>query len=324
MRSIIIISLLLLIISAPNAAISRTAAYADVPSVIVMPNAGVKPLTDIIESAQKSMDLVMHRLDDKRIQKALKLSAKRGVKIRIMLEKYPEGMGNDRKGIEKRVRDAGAFMMWANPAFVSTIQDTISIDSSVAYVSTFDFTKESIDGDRGFVVKVLDPREVSEIGRIFEADWNRRRATPTSNQLAWAPDLFRTRIFKLIQGTKHTLAIYSVDISDRHVIRLIAGAINRGVRVKVLVAGDRWDANYAWIIELMKAGARVRSMKKPRLRANAILSDNGRNHGLALIGSVDLVARSMDESRGLSVLVRNSAKLKVLNETFEKDWAAAK
>jgi len=323
MRSLAI-TLLLLIILAPGTAISKTAAYANVPSLIVMPDAGVKPLTDIIESAQKSIDLVLHRLNDERIQKTLKLAAKRGIKIRIMLEKYPKSLGNDRKGLEKRVRDSGAFLKWANPSFATTIQNTVSIDSSVAYISTFDFTKESIDIDRGFVVKILDPREVAEIKRIFEADWNRQRATPTSNRLAWAPDLFRTRVFRLIQGTKHSLSIYAVDISDKHTIRLIAAAIKRDVNVKVLVASKGWDASYPGIIELLKVGARIRSMKIPKLQANAILSDNGNGHGSALVGSVDLVKRSIDESRGLGFLVKNSAKLKILNETFEKDWAAAK
>lgn len=294
------------------------------PLLIVLPDDGAKPVVEVIGGTTKNIDMVMHRLEDERVLKALKTAAKRGVKVRVMLEKNPKSLGRTKKDAEKRIREAGAFVQWANPEFESTYQNSFIVDSSFAYVSTCDFAKGFAEGTRAFVVRVLDPRDVSEMARIFEADWSRHRAQPASKSLAWAPHLVRTRLFKIIDGARHTLLIYSDSIRDDHVVRQIARAVDRGVTVRVLAAQDSYSADFPWLTKLMHAGAWVRVMKRPRLKATAVLTDVGQKHQEALIGSIALSTAALDESRGLAVITHDPKVLKRLKETFMKDYASAK
>jgi hypothetical protein len=241
-----------------------------------------------------------------------------------MLEDYPKDIGETRKEAERKIREAGAFVQWANPEFRITRQNAIIIDSLAAYISTFDFTRSSIEGSRGFIVKTTDPREVSEIARMFEADWTRKRFTPKSSNLAWSPDIYRTKAFQTVHAARHTLHIYAEAIGDAHMVSTIARAVNRGLMVRVLVSAEAASASNPDMIKLMQAGAIVRIQKKPRLRANMILSDAGRKNQEALIGSIDLTSESMDEARGLAITLRDAKRLARIEAAFKSDYNRAK
>lgn len=294
------------------------------PSLIVMPDDGIKAILTIVESAGKTIDIVMHRLEDQRIRDALKVATKRGVTVRVMLEDYPKDPGETRVEAERRIREAGAFVQWANPMFKITRQNTIIADSSAAYISTFDFTKDAIDKSRGFIVRTLDPREVGEIARMFESDWTRTRSTPVSSKLAWSPDTYRMKAFKAVHGTRHTLHIYAEAIGDANMVHIIGRAVDRGVITRILVSAEDAKASGPDMIKLMQAGAIVKTQKEPRLRANMILSDVGHKNQEALIGSVDLTSAAMDESRGLSITVRDAKSLARIESAFKSDYARAK
>lgn len=317
------IAALVLCATAPAPALAGRApsAAASVPSLIVLPDDGVKPIAEAIGFATRSIDMSMRRLDDGRILKALKVASKRGVKVRILLDGHTQGPGSSREDVEKKVGKAGAFIQWAGPEFKEMLQNSFIVDSSFAYVSTCNFTEEALEGTRAFVVRVMDPRDVSEMERFFEADWNRKRVRPSSISLAWAPDHIRTELFRTINRAQRSLFVYVDAISDDHVIQTISGAARRGVTVRVLTAGDRYAENLPWLTKLMHAGAWVRTMRRPRLRANAIISDGG--SGEAILGPVGLTASDLDESRGLAAVVREAKTLMRLRETFLSDYASA-
>jgi cardiolipin synthase len=293
-------------------------------SLIVMPDDGIKPILAIVENAGRSIDIVMQRLEDQRIRDALKVAIKRGVTVRVMIEDYSKDLGETRKDTERRIREAGAFVQWANPKFRITRQNTIIVDSNSAYISTFDLTQDAIDGSRGFIVKTVDPREVSEIVSMFEADWTRKRAIPASSRLAWSPDFYRTRAFQVIRGADHTLHIYAEAIEDANMVHTVARAINRGVMVRILVSAEESKASGPDMIKLMQAGAIVKTQKEPHLKANMILSDAGRKNQEALIGSVNLTTASMDEGRGLATVVRDEKRLSRMESAFMSDYSRAK
>ncbi len=312
------------LLPSPSRAARAPSAAASVPPLIVLPDDGVKPILEAIGLATRRIDMAMHRLDDEGILKALKAASGRGVKVRLLLDGHMPNQGSSREDVEKKVGKAGAFIQWAGPDFKDMRQNSFIVDSSFAYVSTCDFTEDALDGPRAFVVRVMDPRDVGEMERFFEADWNRKRVNPSSISLAWAPDHIRTELFRTINRAQKSLFIYTDAISDDHVIRTISDAARRGVTVRVLTAGDRYAENLPWLTKLMHAGAWVRAMRKPGLRANAVISDGGGGSGEAILGPVGLTASDLSDSRGLAAVVRDAKTLARLKETFLSDYASAK
>lgn len=294
------------------------------PSIAVMPADGVETITRMIGTAAKGIEIAMNRLDDERVLSAIKSAAARGVKVRIILDKRPDEAAGSPRKISALIEGTGAFLSWGNPAFPMILQNTISIDSRSAYISTFDFTPESMDGTRGFIVRILDPREVSEISRIFGADWNGSRSNSVERDLAWAPNGFSKKLHDLIRGSLHSINIYAERIGDESLVRSIAAATKRGVIVRVLVAEEGAKESGPGMVELMKAGAYVRTMKAPRLRANALLSDAGRKSAMAFVSRVDFTQRSMDEARGVAAILRDPKKIAPISRAFAEDYARAK
>lgn len=321
-KALISAALACAVLALPYPAGAATVATQVTPSLIVMPDRDAAGLVRIIDSAKSSIDIVTRELTDPKVIDTLKAATKRGIKLRVMLEKYPGGAGKKSSG-DGRLKEAGAFLNWGNPEFKHTWQNTIVIDRSAAYVSTADFTEESIGKSRGFIVRLLDPREVSEIAEIFEADWNRRKARPRRGALAWAPDLFRSAVFDIINGAHHTISIYTESLMDDHMVRLIGKAIDRGVIVRTITSGRRYAESSPWITRLKALGGRVRKMDTPPLAANMILVDVGHEGARALIGSIDLTPDAMDKARGLAAEINDPERLDRLATIFKDDYSGA-
>ena len=53
--------------------------------LIVQPDDGLKPVLDVLESAQKSIDIMIFRFDLKSMEKALLAARERGVVVRALI-----------------------------------------------------------------------------------------------------------------------------------------------------------------------------------------------------------------------------------------------
>ncbi len=294
------------------------------PSISVAPDRTAEIVERIIASAAKSIDISMHKIDDERIISALKTATRRGVKARIILDSHAVEPGDAKKKLESFIERSGAFLSWGNPSFKEILQDTVVVDAKAAYLFTFDLTSDALDGARGFIIRILDPRDVSEISKVFDSDWSGRRFTTMNHDLAWLPNGFSAKLYDIVRNSVQSLRIYAHSIEDDNLVRSISAASKRGVIVKVLVAEDGAKRSGPNSTELMKAGASVRIMKEPHLMANAVISDAGRANAKAFVGRIDFRARPADEVRGLAVILDDGGKVSALAKTFHSDYERAK
>jgi phosphatidylserine/phosphatidylglycerophosphate/cardiolipin synthase-like enzyme len=292
------------------------------PPLLVLPDDGVRPIIQIIGSARSRIDVVSQSMEADAIQEALASAAKRGVKVSVMLDKYPSGHGLTKQDLEKRISSSGIFMRFGNPKFRTTKEHLIIVDGNAAYVSTLALTTDALSHARGFVVRVLDSRDVKEIVHVFEADWNRSTPSLKSARLAWSPTQCRSVIYRLIMDAHQTLSIYTEAAQDDDTIRLFGRAVERGVRVRMII-GNAAHGKPSWATQLEQRGVRVSILKKPTLMANVLIVDAGTKTGRALVGSIDFSAPSLDEDRGLAVVVSNASEVERLASVFTADASAA-
>ena len=62
-------------------------------ALVTEPQSGYQPIYDFISGAKKTIDMTMYQLADPTAQAALKAAAKRGAKVRVLLDSDPEGGG---------------------------------------------------------------------------------------------------------------------------------------------------------------------------------------------------------------------------------------
>ena len=106
-------------------------------TLITEPGAGYQPIYDFISGAKKTIDMTMYQLSDPKAQDALRTAAKRGVRVRVLLNSDPEGEGGTKanQAAYDDLNAAGVSVRWA---WTGTLwhQKSIIRDGDAAVVMT--------------------------------------------------------------------------------------------------------------------------------------------------------------------------------------------
>jgi len=290
-----------------------------VAKFIVIPKDGFAPLRALIGDAARSIDLVMYRLDDRGTIDALKSAAVRGVKVRVMLEKHPSEGAKANRATESELKRARVHTKWTNPEFKQTVERAIVADRSIAAIATFDLIAENEKGCRGFATTLRDPRDISDMLWMFDADWTRVSAKPQSSSLTWNEGGARTRLLTLIRSARKQILIYTNRIRNAEAASTLTEALGRGVIVKI-IAGAEGEKEDSSLTRMRMAGAKVRRLKGMSLSANIIMADDGSGRRIAILGATRLASGAHTKTRALGVIISDSERLALFEKTFDADW----
>lgn len=301
-----------------------------------MPDQGVSPILQAIQGARKSLWLETYMFTDHdattQLVQALCERARAGVDVRVILEQHPyfpttpgTPASNPNAATYQALAAGGVKVQWSDPRFSYTHEKGMVIDGATAYVMTCNFTNTAFTANREYVVVDPTAADVAEIGRIFQADWNRVPFTPQDPALVVSPDNSRQKLLSLIDGTQKTLVIQSEYLEDPEVAQHLGDRVRAGVDVKVMLAAESKDAvtgqdpNAAEAALLAKVGVKqVIFTQHVKMHAKAMVADGS----WAFVGSENLTANSLNRNRELGILVRDPAVVRSLVQTTAKDWAA--
>jgi phosphatidylserine/phosphatidylglycerophosphate/cardiolipin synthase-like enzyme len=290
-------------------------------SLIIEPDDGITPIISLINNAKKSIDLVMYELEDKQIEQALASAEKRGVSVRVILNKGYYG--------EQETVNESAFLYfqtndvsvrWSPSYFALTHQKTIVIDGNDALIMTFNFTPQYYASDRDFGINDEDQNDVSAIEKTFDADWqNNKISTLNGDDLIWSPNS-KTSLLSLINNAKSSVEIYNEEMSDSDVISALETAAKRGVNVEVdMTYSNNWKSAFQ---KLSSSGVHVRTFSSDAsiyIHAKMILVDDKE----AFVGSENFSTGSMDDNRELGIIINEQGIINSLNKIFNDDWQLA-
>ena len=155
--------------------------------------------------------------------------------------------------------------------------------------------------------------DAQEVGRIFDADWNRTVPKVPAAGLVVSPVNSRGRISSLIDGATKSIDMYQEEVADTAIAGHLGRAVKRGVKVRLITSDDSIG-----IESLKSKGARVAIMANPYVHAKAIVVDRRR----LFVGSENISATSLDRNRELGIILADPSAIKVVESTFNADWAA--
>lgn len=290
--------------------------------VIVQPEAGNAPILDALNSAQKSIRVVIYLLTEREVIDALKAARGRGVDVRVLIEDEPYGSGPGNKQAISDLQAANVSVKTGNPVFRLTHQKAIVIDDRMAFIMTFNLTHSAVTMNREYGIISTKPDDVAEIISVFEADWNRRVPTMSNPNLVWSPVNARQRMIDLINGAKQTLDVEHAEMQDDQIIARLIDAAQRGVAVRVVMSPQTGsgDPDKAGQGKLVRNGIAVRLVKTPFVHAKMMIADNAR----ALVSSQNISTSSLDFNRELGILVTDPKIIQTLSATFATDWNVGK
>lgn len=302
------------------------------PRLVVEPEDGVRPLLDLIASARQEVLVKMYLWTPSRMDvvEALGEAGERGVRVRVLLEREPSG-GRVDLAVYQALKERGVEVRLTTPfRFVFVHEKSLVVDRKLAWVGTMNLTGSSFSANREYALILDDPKQVAEVARVFEADWEGERLDLSRALLVWAPSRTlsgvregnaREVLLGMIAQARKELLLEHQAMADPEVLEALKAALKRGVRVRLIGSpqevGDTYFLSGAMALEA--AGAEVRFLPSPYVHAKVLVRDGEE----ALVGSLNLSANSLNANRELAV--RFTAKeapeaFARLLKTLEGDW----
>jgi cardiolipin synthase len=259
--------------------------------LIVQPDEGVAPIVTAIKQANKTIDILIFRLDRWEVARALAAAVARGVHVRALTAHQNRGGTKSLRKLEMSLLEAGVTVSRTADDLVRYHGKLMIIDGRILHVYGFNFTALDIQKSRSFGVVTKNPKLVSEASKLFEADFERQPYKPGNDRLVVSPENSRERLSAFIKATRKQLLIYDPQVTDDAMLRLVTELIKKKIEVRII---GKVEAK--WNLKFERFPGR-------RLHVRAMVRDGRR----AFIGSQSL--------RRLELVVRQ------LQAVFQADWA---
>ena len=142
--------------------------------LIVQPDDSSGLLVKGIDSAKKSVDIVIFRFDRAEMERALKNAVHRGVFVHALIARTNRGGEENLRKLEMRLLEAGVTVARTADDLVRYHGKMMIVDRKELYVLAFNFTRLDIDHSRSFGIITKSRQLVQEAVRLFESDTKRQ------------------------------------------------------------------------------------------------------------------------------------------------------
>lgn len=291
--------------------------------VIVEPDDGLAPVRDFIAGATTTLLIKQFTFTEQVLIDAVLERHRAGVDVRVMLNPQRSSGSRANDDTFAQLDHAGVSVHWASSKFYVTHEKSIVVDGAAALVATFNLCEKYFTRTRDYGVITRDLRQVAQIVEVFDADWENRDWTPSSDVgLLWSNANSRRQMAGFIDSAQHRLDVQHPKYVDAVILDRLVAAVDRGVKVHVLCGGRHgisdWDIldTFASLRTLRMFGVKVHKQKNLRVHAKLLIADDGR----ALVGSMNIDRSAFDLRRELGVTVATPPEVARLKATFDADW----
>lgn len=287
-------------------------------------------VVDLIDGAQKSVDMTMYHLDDQNMEDALVHAAQRGVDVRVVLDTRGEQKKNQaaydyltRNGVKVAWDSANTS---ADPDSANKLayyhQKTVAVDGDTAAMMSGNAVAADYKTTRDFVVMDRNKNDVAAIQDVFNHDFagagDKKYTPPAGDNLVWSPTTAKSNLIGIIDGAKHTLNVENEEMASPDIVDALVNAANRGVEVHVTMTNN--PSYYANLDKLAEAGAHVdlygRSAS-PYIHAKDVVADGS----AAYVGSINFSENSMTNNRELGIITSDPAVVSGVEAVDQSDFA---
>lgn len=297
-------------------------------SLIIEPQAGYQPIYDFISGAGKTVDMTMYQLSDPKAQDALKTAAKRGVKVRVLLDSDPEGGGgktvnqaayNDLKANGVDVRWAWSGTLWH--------QKSIMRDGDAAAVMTCNLYAPDYPVVRDYAVITDNTATASGMEATFNNDWNKTNSPPTKgvvpegSELIWSPGA-QQGLVNLINSARPGTTLYAEDeqLDSQPIEQALIEAAKRGVTVNLTMT---YSSSYVSGFNTLAAGGVHVSLYQPDAAIYIHAKAISVNNDTVYEGSSNFTTAMTNQNRNVGVITTNPEVVRGITSTMASDFAGA-
>lgn len=266
------------------------------------------PIVKGINSAKRSVEIVIFRFDQREVEKALANAVSRGIFVHALIAHTNRAGEESLRKLEMRLLAAGVTVARTADDLVRYHNKLMIVDRSELYLLAFNYTHLDIEHSRSFAIITKNRDAVRSAVKLFEADVKRTPYEPDYDQFLVSPVNARQGLAQMIEAAKKQLLIYDPQVGDPAMMRLLEARAKAGVEVRIIGKTTR-----------KMAGVESRKLSPMRLHTRSIVRDGK----YAFIGSQSLRALELDGRRESGLMFRDPKVVAGLVKTFEADWKAS-
>jgi cardiolipin synthase len=292
-------------------------------TLIVLPDDTARPILDAINQATHALNVRMFLFTEPTLIDAVIAAKQRDVNVRVMLNPARRTGETENEEAREALVAAGIDVRDSNPAFSLTHQKSMVVDNEIGFVESLNWEPKDLTETRDYAIITTRAREVAEMVRCFNADWEHSEFVPhPESLLIWCPNNGRQRIAEFIDKTRDTLWMQNERYQDMVIIERLVRAARRGVKVRVLarpphtLKADKLIEGVGGLRILQDVGVKVHTLKHLKLHAKMLLADSER----AIVGSINLAPGSFDARRELAIEIDDHHAVSRLEKTVKHDW----
>lgn len=281
----------------------------------------LKKLVREIDEANQEVLVEVYIFTERDLRDALIRAHKRWVQVQILLENNPYKATYLNDNHYESFMDAWVNVRWSDPLNYSLNHSKLLIIDNRAYVATWNFSYSSFTKNRDFFVEVVDSEIVDKLKELFILDFNHTQSWVFHPQLLVSPYSSRQKIEELLKSATKSIDFYFPYMTDRWLDEIFAQQRTEEVKIRWVVGQDYTDER--WVELMNKAQSKnyiLRTMKKPKLHAKAILVDEK----YLYIGSINYSTYSLDENREVGIIISDTEVISKFQSIFESDFTFGK
>ena len=297
--------------------------------LIVEPQASEAPYLNVVDHAQKTIDVEAYLVTNTDFVRALKAAAARGVKVKVIVAGDPY---RDSSAVaQERSEFAGsgvAFQIapkrfeggWVYDHAKFLVADA-GTNTGVGILGSSNIDYAGLGGgNRECDVLTKDPSTVSALAAVFYADWTSGHAPAFARQVLVLSPGAEQAIIGLINSARASIDIETEEFSyGSGVMQALEGALKRNVKVQIVVPSSISSYDMQNLDTLSRDGAQVVRLSSPYPHAKLIIVDGQ----TAFLGSQNFSSTSLGENREVGIELHGSV-INPLRQQFSADFASGR
>lgn len=291
------------------------------PQLLTEPAAGASAFVAAIDAAKSGIDVEMYVITDHSVQDALAAAARRGVKVRVILDRHPLGLGSDALLARQFLAAAGVAVRWAPDRFVFDHAKTMVVDNRLAFLGSANYTYDGLHKNREYDIQTRNPAVVGALAQVFHDDWQGVHAGAGPRRVLVLSPHAQSALIDLIAQARRRLYLEEEETPEPPVAQALMAAAHRGVKVVLLEAAtqsNRSGPGAYQLGRLARSGVTAAVLSQPYLHAKLVVADNR-----VFVGSENLSTTSLEDNREVGIILDHPAFLSSLVNTVQADEAAS-
>lgn len=274
----------------------------------------INKIIEDINSSKEKIYLEVYIFTEKRILNAIKNAKKRGIEIKVVLEKNPYMTANINNKAFSELKKADIDVVWSSSENFSLNHAKFFIIDDTAIISTWNITYSSFKYNRDFFVFLKNPNIVQNLQNIFLADFKWEKREFYDENLVISPNYAREKIEKLLLSAKSEIQIYMQYLKDKKINTILSKLQKSWIDIKIII--NKQNIKDKEISELKKLWIQIKSLEKIKMHSKVIVVDKK----YMFVWSENFSSYSLDKNREVWVIVKEKELIDKVLEVFTLDW----